>query len=53
LRHARQLKRGTAGAPWRPDEAAIARLHADSWRAAYRGILRDDFLDDTVVANRA
>lgn len=34
------------------DEAAIARLHADSWRAAYRGILRDDFLDDTVVANR-
>jgi ribosomal protein S18 acetylase RimI-like enzyme len=34
------------------DEAAIARLHADSWRTAYRGILRDDFLDDAVVANR-
>ena len=34
------------------DEAAIARLHADSWRTAYRGILRDDFLNDTVVANR-
>jgi GNAT superfamily N-acetyltransferase len=34
------------------DESAIAQLHADSWRAAYRGILRDDFLDDTVVANR-
>jgi GNAT superfamily N-acetyltransferase len=34
------------------DEAAIARLHADSWRAAYRGILCDDFLADTVVANR-
>jgi len=34
------------------DEAAIARLHADSWRTAYRGILRDDFLDGTVVANR-
>jgi GNAT superfamily N-acetyltransferase len=34
------------------DEPAIARLHADSWRTAYRGILRDDFLDDTVVANR-
>jgi GNAT superfamily N-acetyltransferase len=34
------------------DEPAIARLHADSWRAAYRGILCDDFLDDTVVANR-
>ena len=34
------------------DEPAIARLHADSWRTAYRGILRDDFLDGTVVANR-
>lgn len=34
------------------DEPAIARLHAESWRAAYRGILDDDFLDDTVVANR-
>ena len=34
------------------DEAAIARLHADSWRTAYRGILRDDFLNDTVVENR-
>lgn len=35
------------------DEPAIARLHADSWRIAYRGILRDDFLDDTVIANRS
>jgi len=26
------------------DERAVARLHADSWRTAYRGILRDDFL---------
>jgi GNAT superfamily N-acetyltransferase len=34
------------------DEPAIARLHADSWRTAYRGILCDDFLADTVVANR-
>jgi GNAT superfamily N-acetyltransferase len=34
------------------DEAAIARLHADSWRTAYRGILRDDFLDGNVGANR-
>jgi ribosomal protein S18 acetylase RimI-like enzyme len=34
------------------DEPAIARLHADSWRTAYRGILRDDFLDGTVSANR-
>jgi GNAT superfamily N-acetyltransferase len=34
------------------DEAAVAGLHADSWRTAYRGILRDDFLNDGVVANR-
>jgi GNAT superfamily N-acetyltransferase len=34
------------------DEPAIARLHADSWRTAYRGILCDDFLADTVVTNR-
>jgi ribosomal protein S18 acetylase RimI-like enzyme len=34
------------------DEAAVARLHAVSWRTAYRGILRDDFLDGAVVANR-
>jgi|SRR5450631_907888 ribosomal protein S18 acetylase RimI-like enzyme len=34
------------------DEPAVARLHADSWRTAYRGILRDDFLDGAVVANR-
>ncbi|MDP9010109.1 MAG: GNAT family N-acetyltransferase [Pseudomonadota bacterium] len=34
------------------DEPAIVRLHADSWRTAYRGILRDDFLDGAVVANR-
>jgi GNAT superfamily N-acetyltransferase len=34
------------------DETAIARLHVDSWRSAYRGILRDDFLDGALVANR-
>jgi GNAT superfamily N-acetyltransferase len=34
------------------DEAAVARLHADSWRSAYRGILRDEFLDGAVVADR-
>ena len=34
------------------DEPAIARLHADSWRTAYRGILRDAFLDGAVDANR-
>jgi len=27
------------------DTAAIAKLHADSWRFAYRGALRDAFLD--------
>jgi GNAT superfamily N-acetyltransferase len=34
------------------DAPAVARLHADSWRAAYRGILRDEFLDGDVFANR-
>jgi GNAT superfamily N-acetyltransferase len=34
------------------DEAAVARLHADSWRSTYRGILRDEFLDGAVVADR-
>jgi ribosomal protein S18 acetylase RimI-like enzyme len=27
------------------DAATIARLHADSWQIAYRGILTDEFLD--------
>ncbi len=27
------------------DASAIARLHANSWRLAYRGILSDDYLD--------
>lgn len=26
----------------------LARLHAESWRTAYRGMLPDEFLDDTV-----
>src|SRR4051794_25616192 len=34
------------------DAAAIAALHADSWRAAYRGALRDEFLDGEVLADR-
>lgn len=34
------------------DESAIIRLHTDSWRTAYRGILRDDFLDGALAANR-
>lgn len=35
------------------DANAIAALHAKSWRHAYRGILRDDFLDGDVFQNRA
>lgn len=34
------------------DATAIAALHAKSWRHAYRGILRDDFLDGDVFQNR-
>ena len=36
-----------------PNEAeAIAKLHAQSWQVAYRGILTDTFLDDEVLDNR-
>jgi len=34
------------------DAAAIAALHAESWRSAYRGILRDDFLDGAIDDDR-
>lgn len=34
------------------DIAAIAALHADSWRRHYRGAFRDAFLDGDVVADR-
>jgi|SRR5579859_3432791 len=34
------------------DAAAIANLHADSWRSAYRGILSDDYLANRVHAER-
>jgi ribosomal protein S18 acetylase RimI-like enzyme len=34
------------------DAQAIAQLHAFSWQTAYRGILRDDFLDGPVIENR-
>jgi GNAT superfamily N-acetyltransferase len=34
------------------DAIAIATLHAESWRSAYRGILRDDFLDGPVLEDR-
>ena len=35
-----------------PDAAAIAGLHAESWRQAYRGMLRDDYLDREIYAER-
>jgi GNAT superfamily N-acetyltransferase len=35
------------------DSAAIAHLHAESWRSAYRGILSGDYLDYHVHAERA
>ena len=34
------------------DAACIASLHARSWQTAYRGILRDEFLESPVIANR-
>lgn len=34
------------------DSAAIADLHVLSWRAAYRGILPDSYLDGDVLAER-
>ncbi len=34
------------------DAAVVARIHADSWRSAYRGILRDEYLDDAVDGDR-
>ena len=34
------------------DADSIALLHADSWRRTYRGMLRDEFLDRDVVADR-
>src|SRR5260370_1345495 len=35
------------------DSAAIARLHADSWRSAYRGIMSDEYLDNRAYSERA
>ena len=36
----------------RPDAAAVAGLHAESWRAHYRGAYRDEYLDGDVVEER-
>jgi GNAT superfamily N-acetyltransferase len=34
------------------DAGAIAQLHTHSWQTAYRGILRDEFLDGPLLENR-
>ena len=34
------------------DSTSIAELHADSWRRAYRGMYRDEFLDGDVFDDR-
>lgn len=34
------------------DAESIAILHAESWRVAYRGMLRDEFLDDDIIQDR-
>jgi ribosomal protein S18 acetylase RimI-like enzyme len=41
------VRQATAG-----DAVAIAHLHAESWRSAYRGIFSDDFLDNAVHEER-
>ncbi len=35
------------------DQALIATMHAQSWRDSYRNILSDDYLENTVLADRA
>ncbi len=34
------------------DAERIAQLHAESWRRTYRGMMRDEFLDGDVLADR-
>jgi GNAT superfamily N-acetyltransferase len=34
------------------DAAVLAALHTESWRAAYRGLLRDDYLDGPIEPER-
>lgn len=36
----------------RDDAPAIATLHAESWRVAYRGLYRDEYLDGDVYGDR-
>jgi len=52
------LRRQLRADPWEirsatPDDVrAIATLHAESWRSAYRGSLSDEYLDERVLADR-
>jgi GNAT superfamily N-acetyltransferase len=34
------------------DVEVMARIHAESWRDAYRGILRDEYLDGDILSER-
>ena len=34
------------------DAAAIARVHVDSWRTTYAGIVRDEYLDSLAYSRR-
>ena len=34
------------------DASAIAALHAESWRSAYRGLYPDEFLDGPILEER-
>ena len=34
------------------DGATVADLHTASWRSAYRGMLRDDYLDGDIATER-
>jgi ribosomal protein S18 acetylase RimI-like enzyme len=34
------------------DASAIARIHVDSWRSTYRGLVSDDFLDNLRLEDR-
>ena len=48
-----QLPKVTLREATKLDSAAIAHLHAESWRSAYRGILSDDYLDQRANTERA
>ena len=48
-----QLPKVTLREATKLDSAAIAHLHAESWRSAYRGILSDDYLDQRAHSERA